>query len=196
MLVMKNINKIVMFHVGLLVVLMAGAGYGYVKYWNVAVVNGIPISRLEYIKTMEKAGGKQTLDQVIQETLILSEGQKKGIKMDKAATDAEVAKVEERLKTQGQTLETALKASNMTQADLERQILMQKIETTLSATKTEITQAQLDEFIKTYKAQLPAKATKTELETIAREELTTQASKSAATNWVTELTKSAKVELK
>jgi len=193
---MKNLNKIVMFHLVLLAVLALAGGYAYAKYWNVAVVNGTGISRIDFIKTMERAGGKQTLDQMVQETLILSEGAKNNVKMDQKAIDAEVAKVEERLKAQGTTLEAALTQSGMTKADLEKQILMQKIESTLATVKTEITQAQIDEFIKTYKTQLPAKATKVEMETIAKDELTTQASKSAAADWVANLTKTAKVEYK
>ncbi len=193
---MKNINKMTKIHLGILIVILAIAGYGYYKYWNVAVVNGKGISRIDFIKTMERAGGKQTLDQMVQETLILEEGRKNNIKMDKTEIDAEIVKVEERIKAQGQTLETALVSSGMTKADLERQILMQKIQTTLAANKTEITQAQIDEFIKTYKTQLPPKATKDELEKIAREELTVQAAKTAATTWVAELTKNAKVVMK
>jgi len=190
---MKNLNKIVMFHLVLLAVLALAGGYAYAKYWNVAVVNGVGISRIDFIKTMERAGGKQTLDQMVQETLILSEGAKNNVKMDQKAIDAEVAKVEERLKAQGTTLEAALTQSGMTKADLKKQILMQKIESTLATVKTEITQAQIDDFIKTYKTQLPAKATKTEMETIAKDELTSQASKSAAADWVANLTKNAKV---
>lgn len=193
---MKNLNKIVMIHLGMLVVLLAAAGYGYVKYWNIATVNGKGLSRLEYIKTMEKAGGKQTLDQMVQERLILDEGEKNKITMDKAAIDAEIVKIETRLKGQGQTLDTALTQSGMSRGDLDKQILMQKIQTTLAAAKTEVTQVQIDEFIKTYKAQLPAKATKAELETIAKEELTAQASKTAVSEWLANLTKNAKVEIK
>ena len=84
----------------------------------------------------------------------------------------------------------------MTKADLDKQILMQKIQTTLAVNKTEITQVKIDEFIKTYKDQLPAKATKAELETIAKEELTAQALKTAISEWLANLTKNAKVELK
>ena len=193
---MKNLNKIAKIHLGMLLVLLVAGGYAYYKYWNVAVVNGKGISRVEYIKTMERAGGKQTLDQMVQEKLILEEGVKNNISIDKTEIETETKKIEERLKAQGQTLDSALKLSGMTKADLEKQILMQKIQTTLAAPKTEITQAQVDEFIKTYKTQLPAKATKEELEKIAKDELTAQANKSAATAWVTELTKNAKVELK
>jgi len=186
-------TKITMFHLGLLVVVLGSAGYGYYKYWDVATVNGKSIPRIEYIKVMERAGGKQTLDQMIQESLILEEGKKNNISMDRVAIDAEVKKVEDRLKTQGQTLDTALATSGMVKADLDKQILMQKIQTTLSTSKTEITQAKIDQFITTYKTQLPAKATKVELEKIAKDELTAQAVKTASTDWLANLTKNAKI---
>ena len=47
-----------MFHLGLLVVLLVAGGYAYFKYWNVVIVNGKGISRIDYIKTMERAGGE------------------------------------------------------------------------------------------------------------------------------------------
>lgn len=193
---MKNLNKIAMFHLGLLLVLLVAGGYGYYKYWNIAVVNGKGVSRLAYIKTMERVGGKQTLDQMIQDSLILEEGKKNKITMDKAEIETETKKVEERLKAQGQTLDSALQLSGMTKADLEKQMLMQKIQNTLVKVTTPITQVQIDEFIKTYKTQLPAKATKAELETIAKDELTAQAQKAAASEWLSNLTKNAKVVLK
>ncbi|MFA7301623.1 MAG: SurA N-terminal domain-containing protein [Candidatus Shapirobacteria bacterium] len=193
---MKNLNKIHMLHLGLLLVLLTAGGYSYLKYWNVATVNGKPIARIDFIKTLEKAGGKQTLDQMVQTSLILEEGKKNNIKMEKSEIDAEITKIEDRLKVQGQTLDAALVSSGMTRTDLEKQILMQKIETALSKPKVEISQAQIDEFIKTYKTQLPPKATKVELETIAKDELTAQAVKLAAETWVSELTKNAKVILK
>lgn len=185
-----------MFHLGLLLVLLATGGYAYFKYWNIAVVNGRGISRIDYIKSMERAGGKQILDQMVQETLILEEGKKNNITMDQASIEAETVKVQERLKAQGQTLDSALQLSGMTKADLEKQMLMQKIQNTLSKVTTQITQVQIDEFIKTYKTQLPAKATKAELETIAKDELNAQAVKAAGAQWLTDLTKNAKVVLK
>ena len=46
--------------------------------------------------------------------------------------ETETKKVEERLKSQGQTLDSALQLSGMTKADLEKQMLMQKIQNSLS----------------------------------------------------------------
>jgi parvulin-like peptidyl-prolyl isomerase len=189
----KNMKKMVIIHVALLAVVVAGGVFGYLRFWNVATVNGKPISRVDYIKSMEKQGGKQTLDIMIDEMLILNEGVAKGVNIDQKMIDDEIVVIETRLKTQNQTLDAALLASGMVRADLERQIRLKKLEAALSAPKTEITQIQIDEFLKANKAMLPADATKDELQTLAKDQLVLEASQSAATTWMENLRKSAKI---
>ena len=186
-------KKILIIHVSILVVIVAILTGVYLRFWNVATVNGTGISRIEYIKNMEKQGGEQTLAFMVDEALILNEGKKNNVSVDQKTIDSEIAIIEEQIKAQGQSLDAALVAAGMVRADLEKQVRIKKIESILSAPKTEITQAQIDNFIKTYKDQLPAKATKTELETIAKDELTAQAKNTAATEWLNGLTKNAKI---
>jgi parvulin-like peptidyl-prolyl isomerase len=189
-------KKNIIFHVALLAVIVITGGVAYFRYWNIATVNGVPISRLDYIKTLEKQGGKQILDVMVEETLILNEAANKNVKIEQKAIDDEITKVESQLKAQGQTLEAALEQSNMTREDLEKQIRLRLIETTLSASNTEITQAQIDEFLKTNKELLPTDKTKEELQTLAKEQLALEASESAATAWLNNLRQSAKVVYK
>jgi hypothetical protein len=186
-------RKIIVIHVSVVVVILLAGILAYARYWNVATVNGVPISRLSYIQTMEKQGGKQTLEGMVQETLILNEGIKKGVNVDQKTIDEEIAKIETQLKTQNQTLDAALADAGMTRADLEKQIRLKKIGAALSAPKTEITQAQIDEFLKTNKSALPTGKTKEELQTLAKNELTAEASQSALTAWMAGLQKDAKV---
>lgn len=189
----KKINKVVLIHLLFLLLVVAMGVIGYIRYWNVAVVNGVAINRIDYIKYMDKQAGKQILDSMISDTLVLNEGQKNGINVDQKTIDDKIVKIEEQLKSQNQTLDEALLSSGMTKADLEKQLKMQEIETVLSATKTEITQAQIDEFLNTYKSVLPTEKTKTELQALAVEQLTAEASKSAATIWLNNLRQSAKI---
>ena len=186
-------KKVVLIHSGLLLVLLAAAGFAYFKYWNVAVVNGKGVSRLAYIKTLESQGGKQVLEGMVQEAMITQEAKKKGVSVDKSFVDGELAKIDEQIKAQGQTLEAALVSQGMTKADLERQITLKKMVTEMSKPTTEITQAQVDKFITDNKAQLPPKGTKAELEQIAKEQLTLEASNNAITTWLAELKKNAQV---
>ncbi len=167
--------------------------YGYVRYWNIATVNGTPISRLDYIKAMESQGGKQTLDSMINTTLVLNEGEAKGVKTDQKAIDGEIAKIETQLKSQNETLDSALKANGMVMADLVNQIKIKLIETALATPKTTITQEQIDAFLTANKAMLPAGKTNEELQALAKDQLLTEAEKTAATDWLTNLRKSAKI---
>jgi len=186
-------KKIIKIHLLVLVVVVVLVVAAYLRFWNIATVNGVPISRLSYIKMMEKQVGQEVLSGMIDNTLVLNEGNKNNVKIDQKTIDDEIAKITDQLKTQNQTLDSALSASNMTKADLERQIKIQKIESVLSATKVEITQAQIDDFLKTNKAQLPTGKTKAELQALAKDELTYEASQSAATNWLDSLRQSAKI---
>lgn len=189
-------KKILIIHGTFLVVILISLVLVYNRYWNVATVNGVAISRLDFIKAMEKLGGKQTLDSMIDETLVLNEGKTKKINVDQKTIDAEISSIEERLKSQNNTLEAALKSSGMVRSDLEKQIRVKKIEETLSASKTEITQAQIDEFLKANKAMLPTGKTKSELETLAKEQLVLEANQTAVTTWMENLRGSAKIVYK
>jgi len=177
-----------------LLVLILGVSIGVCyKYGTVATVNGKAISRIAYLKKLEKNDARQLLDQMITESLIKGEATKKAITIEKSVIDEEIKKIEEQIKAQGETLDAALSSRGMTKADLEGQINMQKIVEKLSAPTTEITQAQIDEFLKANKAQLPAKATKEELQKIAKDELIRQASDSAISTWLEGLKKDAKI---
>lgn len=197
--VSKKINKnkkMIIIHGSILAIVLAFGIVGYIRFWNVATVNGKGISRVSYIKTLEQQGGSQILSSMIDENLILNEGIKNNVNVDQKTIDEEIAKIEEQLKAQNQTLDAALLSSGMTRADLDKQIKIKKIEAALSTTKVEITQAQIDEFLTTNKALLPTGKTKTELETLAKEQITLEANQTAATTWLANLKQNAKIVYK
>jgi parvulin-like peptidyl-prolyl isomerase len=189
-------KKIFIIHATVLAVILIVGVAVYARFWNIATVNGVPISRISYIKTLEKQGGKQVLAMLVDETLILNEGAKNNVKVDQKTIDEEIAVIEDQLKAQDQTLDSALLAAGMTKADLEKQIRIKKIESILSAPKIEITQAQIDEFLTTNKSLLPTDKTKIELQTLAKDQLTLEASQSAAAGWLDGIRQSAKVVYK
>ena len=197
--VSKKINKnkkMIIIHGSIIALVLAFGIVGYIRFWNVATVNGKGISRVSYIKTLEQQGGTQILSSMIDETLILNEGIKNNVNVDQKTIDEEIAKIEEQLKAQNQTLDAALLSSGMTRADLDKQIKIKKIEAALSTTKVEITQAQIDEFLTTNKALLPTGKTKTELETLAKEQITLEANQTAATTWLANIKQNAKIVYK
>ncbi len=188
-----QMSKAMMVGLVVLAILVGAGAYGYAKYWNVATANGVNISRIEYYKALEAQGGKQVLDQMVQEALIKSEAAKKGVTVDQKTVDDEIAKIEVKLKAQGMTLDSALKAQGMTKADLENQVRLQKMVTTLAAPKVEITQAEIDKFLADNKAQLPKTDTKDQLQQLAKDQLTSQANSQAITTWLATLKSTAKI---
>lgn len=185
-------RTVVLIHLAILLVVLAALGVAFKKYWHIAEVNGREIRRIDYYRTLEQQGGKQVLEGMVQEQMILGEAEKQGVKVSQEEVNAEVAKVEEQIKAQGQTLDKALESQGMTKADLERQIRLKKLVTAM-AKPAEITQAQIDKFIADNKAQLPPKATKAELEKIAKDQLTYEASSTAINTWLSNLKSNAKV---
>jgi parvulin-like peptidyl-prolyl isomerase len=168
-------------------------GYGYYRFWSIASVNGKSISRIEYYQMMEKQIGKQTLDNLVTESLILDAATKKGVTIEQAVIDKEIADIETRIKDQGQTLDEALTAEGMTRSDLEKQMRIQKFVETLSASDSAVTDAQIADFITNNKAQLPSTATPEELNNLAKTQLEKQAQSQNIQTWLTDLKANANI---
>jgi parvulin-like peptidyl-prolyl isomerase len=170
-----------------------GIVYAYYRFGIVATVNGIPISRTAYLRNLEKLDKKLTVRQMANEALVFQEASKKGVSIDKSAIDTEIATIEAQIETQGQSIESALAAEGMTLSDLEDQIRIQLLVEKLANPNIDITQAQIDDFVKVNKSSYPTTYTKEQLETIAKDQLISEAKNTAINNWFTELQKTAKI---
>lgn len=188
----RTSKKIPFTSIVLFLILAAGVA-AYYKFANVAVVNGKPISRIEYIKMLEKQDNKNVLNQMIQESLINSEAVKKNVKIEQSELDSEIASIETQVKAQGQTLEAAMAAEGITKTELERQLRLRKLVEKLSSPSAEITQAQIDDFLSKNKEMLPKDMDKEKLQTLAKEELEAQAKSESASAWLKKLTEEAKI---
>ena len=180
----KNVIRVVV------LVLLLGA---YYQFGSVATVNGRLISRLKYMKSMERQVGEQILDQMITESLILSEAKKKGVEIEAAEIEKEITAIEEQVKAQGRTLEEALAMEGMVRADLEKQIKIQKIGEEMSGSDIEVSQEEIDAFLEEYKDQLPETASEAELQELAEGQLGGQAKNEAMSNWLKTLKEEAKI---
>ena len=188
----KKVRKINFKKIGLAVVALVLAG-GFYWYGMVATVNGRPVWRWTYIKNMEKQSGKQVLDQMVNEALILGEAQKNRVEIEQSIIDEEITKIKDRLEGQGQNLDEVLKTEGMAMAGLEQQIRMQKLVETLAETDEEVSSEKIDEFLKTYKDQLPEGMSEEELAALAKEQLLGQAQNEAINSWLTKVKGEAKI---
>lgn len=192
----KKASKKTLLTVLISIVAVAALAFLYYRFGIVAIVNGRPISRFAYLRTLEKQDQKQTIKQMTNEALVYQEAAKKGVSIEQSVIDAEITAIEAQIKEQGLTLDSALASEGMSKADLIAQIKLQKTVEKLANPNLEITQAKIDEFLKTNKASLPSSYTKEELQELAKTQLTSQIKNEAISNWFTELQKTAKIVIR
>ena len=114
---------------GLAVVMLSLLAFWAAKSgWIVAaLINNQPISRLEVVRRLEKQGGKQTLDNIMTETLILQEAKKTNSQVSKEEVAGRIKKISDQLEGQGRNLDEVLAASGQTRQDVEKQLKLQLI---------------------------------------------------------------------
>ena len=138
------------------VIIVVGVlAYVYKGLFIAATVDGIPISRLDIIKKLEKASGKNLLDSFITEKLIQNEANAKGISVSNDEINAAIKNIEEQVIAQGATLDAALSAQGMSMEDLKKQIIFQKEVEKLVADKINVTNEELAQYIKDNAISIP-----------------------------------------
>jgi len=150
----KNLAPVI---IVIIIILGFALFFAYQKYFVVATVNGKPISRLTVIKELEDQGGKNVLENIITRELILQEAAKKNTSANQNEINSELKKIEENVKSQGGTLDAALKQKGMTKEELMEEIRIQIIvKKLIQADKIKITDKQVDKYIKDNPQMFPA----------------------------------------
>lgn len=158
-----------------------------------AMVNGEPVTRLQIISELEKQGGKQTLTSLINQVLILQEAKKKNVQVSQAEADAATKQIEDSLKAQGQSLDTALAMQGMTRQDLSMQLKLRTLVEKLLAEKVKVTDKEIADYIEKNKDTFPAEMKEDEIKKSVTEQLKQQKLGSASQAWLQELNKNAKI---
>ncbi len=159
-----------------------------------ATVNGSPISRVSIIKELEKQGGKQTLETIINQKLIDTELLKQGITVTPEEVDEEIKKIEAQVVSQGGTLAEALATEGLTEEKLREQIGDQKKLEKILADKIAVSDEEIDTYLKENKATPPEGVTEEDFKNQLREQLKQQKFQQEAQKWVADLTASAKIK--
>ncbi len=121
----------------------------------VALVNNQPVGRWELEERLLGSYGAQTLDEIINEHLIIQEGQKKGI----VVSDKEVAdKVAEIDKSLGGkiSLSDALASQGLSLTEFQKQIRLQLTLEKLAAGSLVVTETEISDYIASNSATLTA----------------------------------------
>lgn len=179
--------------VALIVVLLSTGIYFSRSLIFAAWVNGRPIYRYSLISELEKQGGKQVLDGLIEKALINSEAAKNKIKVEQSEIDSEIKKIEEMISGQGLTLDDALKFRNQTKKDLTRQIEIQKMVEKLLSSKIVITDAELKDYFNTNKSLFGQNPVFDKVKDQVKNQVLQQKLSEQYSTWITELKTKSKI---
>lgn len=158
----------------------------------VATVNNQPISRWQLNNQLVKRFGDQTLDNIINERLILAVSRQKGIFISANEIDARIKEIEKKLEGK-MTIDDALAAQGLTKEDFKRQIEIQISIDKLFEKDASVSAKEIDEYIannsSAYKdATDPAKV-KEDVINILRQQKITE----LFDTWFTDIRKNAKI---
>lgn len=180
--------------IGVAVILIAAALSFAREFFVAATVNGSPINRLAVIRELEKQGGKQVLESLIDKKLIETELERQKVTVSQEEIDGEIKEIEAQVITQGGTLDQALAMQGMTREKLIEQITVQKKLEKLLANKIVSTDAEVEAYLKDSKATLPKDVKMEDFRKQISDQLMQQKLQQEAQKWVSDLTASAKIK--
>jgi len=181
------------FLIPLFLILIGGILFYFKGLFIVATVNGQPVTRIALIQELEKRNGKQMLSSLITQILIQQEAQKENVSVSQEEIDNEVKRVEDGLKKQGQTLDTALSFQGLTKDDFIAQIKLQKLVEKMLAKDIKMTDKEVADYIEKNKDSIPTDLRAEEVTASARQQLQQQKLGAKAQPWIQGLQSKAKI---
>ncbi|OGD55774.1 hypothetical protein A3I57_02775 [Candidatus Beckwithbacteria bacterium RIFCSPLOWO2_02_FULL_47_23] len=125
----KKSNRLSRKHFVYLAIILGLSGllYFFKDRFVVAWVNGKPITRIAYVRELEKLAKNQAVDSLLTKQLIIAEAAKQKITVAKEEVDEAMTNIEERAKTQGTTLDELLTAQGVSLQSVREEVKLQKL---------------------------------------------------------------------
>ncbi len=158
--------------------------YSVKDFFIAATVNGYPLSRFAIVSELEKQGGQQVLDNLVNEMLIVQEARKANVNVSDTDVNAKVEEVRAQVEGQGQNLDELLSARAMSMDDLKKQLTTQIYIEQLLSDKIATTDEEITAFLETNKDYLPEGLSEDEYKNLAREELKQQKLSTEFATWI------------
>lgn len=180
----------------LVVVALLIAGYFINTKLTVATVNGEAISRLKLISLLEKQGGKQVLDSLVTETLIMQEAKKQNVEVNDEELAKKVKSIEDRFVGQQQSFDEILAMQGMTRDDLNDQIRLQLLVEKMASGSADISEAEIDKYIADNKEMMPEETDTTteEFRNQIKDSLKSEKSNTQINDWLLNLKTKAEIK--
>lgn len=150
----EGFNKNYLFIALVLVLFIIGLfAYQNKSLFVVGSVDNKWIFTKELNQKLRERFGKQVLEEMVNERILLSEAAKKGISVTKEEIEQKVAEITKNLGTQT-SLSEVLKQQGMTEADFKKQVEMRLIVEKMLGDKVKVTVTEITDYIENNKAQL------------------------------------------
>ncbi|MFA5932697.1 MAG: SurA N-terminal domain-containing protein [Microgenomates group bacterium] len=120
-----------------------------------ATVNGSPITTLEVLQREDAQFRKQTVDQLVQEKLILGEAKRKGVKVTDAEIDAKIVEIEKQVGG-ASAFESLLEQQGQTRKGVREQIKISLSLEKMYASEASVSADEISKFIEQNKEQMQA----------------------------------------
>lgn len=187
----KANKKTFLLLVSLAVVL--GLLYYFKDLFVVATVNGKPITRFEIINELEKKNGKEVIDNLVTKNLIMQEAAKKGVTVSQDDVNNELAKIEEDLKKQNQTLDQVLQMQGLTKADVEENLRIKLYIERLLADQVTVSDDDAKKYFDENKAMYGKDAKYDDVKDQIKDQLKQQKLQEKFQQWLSDLKANAKI---
>jgi len=172
---------------------------GFLAYFNaglflVALVNNKPIWRIKLIQELEKQGGKQVADTLVNKLLVYQDAAKKGVSVSSQDVDNEYKKLEEQLKSQGTSLQDAMALQGLKENDLREEIRFSLLLKKLLSDKINVSDDEAKEYFDKNKEMFEKGKTFDELKDQIKSFLSNQKMSQAYQSFLEELKSSSKIK--
>lgn len=179
--------------VGLAIVILAILAFALKGLFVAAIVNGQPISRIAVVQQLERQNGKQAVSSLITQTLITQEAEKRHVTVSQAEVNSDLKRIDDALKAQGQSLDTALAARGLSKQELVQQITLQKLIEKMVGKDVKVSDADVQKYIDSNQDSLPKDLSDDQLKAQVRQQLQQQQLQEKTQAFVSNLQKKAKI---
>lgn len=174
--------------------LLIGLLFFFRSLFVAAVVNGQPISRVSVIKETEKQAGKQTINNLVRNTLIEQEAKKQNVTVTEKEINEEIKKVETTLSKQNQKIDQVLAVQGLTRADLKKLIRLDKLVSKMVGKDIKISDKEIDSYIEKNAETLPKEQPEAQLRKSVSDTLRQQQLNQKVQTWLASLQSKAKIQ--
>jgi foldase protein PrsA len=173
--------------------ILGGLIYRFKHWVVVALVDYKPVTRFELTKELERQGGKQVLETLINERLILQEAKRRRLEPTNAEINEKVDQIEEELKGQGMTLDDVLKLQGQSRSEFLNQVKIQVIIDKIIGEDVELSDEEVQQYFEDNQSFYPEGTKFEEVESELRDTLKQQKIGEKFQEWLQNLKDKAKI---